>query len=76
MGLVQIVNRGNMFFWDYQYVGWCLGIQIPERKDLVILVNLIRCDLPRNHLAKKTIAQEISPFDVLTVAHAGSECVQ
>ena len=55
IGISDIVDRCNMASGDDQYMRRRLGVEVPERYDLVRLMNDIRTDIARCNLAKKAI---------------------
>lgn len=46
------VETGDMFFRNYQNVGWGLGINVLKGKRVLVLIDLFRRNLAANNFAK------------------------
>ena len=53
--LRDAVAAGDVDLGDHQNVGRCLGVDVPEGEDRIILVDLGGGDIPRNDFAEQTI---------------------
>ncbi len=53
--LAHLGERTDMLLWNYEYVDWRLGIDVPKGDRLFILEDLLRRNCAAYDLAKQTI---------------------
>ena len=62
VGLVNAGHAGDVLLGDHQHMGGCLGIDVAEGVDLLVLVNLGGGDVTGDDLAEKTVVHGEGSF--------------